>query len=588
MLAWLSFIFVAAVAGAAPITGTVTDAATRRPLSGMVVAAYDAAGALAATGTTDPTGLYALSVPTGSYRVLAYDPNGVYATTFDANADSFETAPLRNIGAAGAVIDFALVTGGTITGRVEGPFGGEPEAVVEAYNLSGTRRAFTMTNGSGDFSLVLPPGEYKLVAYDATGSLAPSFYRDARGFAEATVVRVHVSAVTNVTFSLPMAARVSGTIRDAQSNAPIAGMLVYAYTADGVLVATTTSTLAGSGFYRFSLPAGSYRIVAADPTRTYATAFYDGSRSFEGGTVLTVGAGQQRSDVTVRMVRGVAISGRANAPGLTVAAYNADGTLHVSTTTDAAGDYTLLVAPGEYRIAFSDPALAYVTQFYGGSPDFNGATRVFAVADDIRNLNVTLQRGGRFTGVVRDALTNQPLAGININAYDAAGLLAASAVTGADGRYTIVVAPGAYRILGSDPQLNLATSYAGGATSFEATIPLNVAVDGLVLADLTMRRGVRVTGFVSDQHGTPIHGAEVFALDALGNRVAGGMTNAGAFTVVVVPGTYRFVASGARYAARYFPNAGTFDEAQWVVVGGQGPVLTFTLQGSSRRRAVRA
>src|SRR5688572_4591499 len=81
---------------AATVSGFVTSSATGNPLSGMVVAAYDAAGNLRGTATTDATGFYQLlQLPVGDYRFLAYDPLGVYATRFDANAESFETSPLR-------------------------------------------------------------------------------------------------------------------------------------------------------------------------------------------------------------------------------------------------------------------------------------------------------------------------------------------------------------------------------------------------------------------------------------------------------------------------------------------------------------
>jgi len=578
---------VTATVSAAPITGTVTDAETRRALGGMVVAAYDADGFLAATATTDPTGLYVLNVAAGAYRVLAYDPNGLYATSFDANAESFEISPLRSIGAAGATIDFGLLTGGVISGRVEPALGILGGAVVEAYNLSGTRRSFTTTNASGEYSLVLPPGEYKLVAYDPAGVLAASFYRDARAFTEATPVRVDALGVTgNITFLLPAAARVSGTVMDAVFHGALPSMLVYAYSSDGVLVATTTTNPAGQ--YRFSLPAGQYRIVAADPARAFATAYYLDSRSFERAGVLTLAAQEQRNGVDVPMLRGFVISGRANAPGITVAAYNTDGTLHVSAITDASGNYALVVAPGPYKIAFSDPALTYATQFYGGTNRFGSATTV-NVTSNIAGIDVTLQRGGRFTGIVRTAVTEQPLAGITVSAYDSSGVLIESATTRADGRYSLVVAAGEYRILAFDPQLNYATAYAGGATSYEATAPVSVGPDGVVTADFHLQRGIRVTGQVADDNGA-LTGAEVFALDSSGNRVAGAMTNNGAFTIVVLPGTYRFIATSSRHVPRYYPNVATFDEATWVTVtsGPAPPVLSFTLPGGSRRRSVRS
>ncbi|HYK02078.1 MAG TPA: carboxypeptidase regulatory-like domain-containing protein [Thermoanaerobaculia bacterium] len=570
----------ASAAGAATVTGTV-QSANGVPLAGMVVAAYDAAGTLRGTATTDATGLYVLTIPAGSYRVLAYDLAGVYATEFDDHAESFETSPLRSIGAGGAQVSFMLERGGTITGRVQSA-NGAPGAgmIVEAYNLSGTRRGFTTANAAGEYTLVVPPGNYKVLAYDPAGILAPRFHSGARSFAEATPVHVFEGAATGVFFTLANAAIVSGTAVDAATGLPLSSITVYAYTPDGALV--TTATTNASGAYRFSLPAGDYRFVAADDARVYATAYYGGSRSFETSTAIDVVAGEQRGNVQLALTRGARITGHVNGPDLTIGAYNLDGTLHASATSDATGSYTLVVAPGDYRIAVSDPSMTFATLFYGGATHFRLA-QTLSVTGNMSAIDVTLPRGGRISGTVRDALTTLPLAGITVAAYDEAGLAIAFATTGADGRYASVVAPGAYRIVAFDPQLNYATSYAGNASSYETTGPVAVEADAMLATNFTMRRGIRVSGTVTHQNGGALTGVEVFALDPSGNRVAGAVTNNGAFTIVVAPGTYRFVASDplGRYAAS--TPTGELTIAQ----GQPTPTIALTLQGFSRRRSVR-
>lgn len=562
-------------AHAANVTGTVTDAATNRPLGSMVVAAYDTAGALRATATTDATGLYVLTVAPGEYRLLAYDPAGVYATMFDGNAESFETSPVRSIGAGGATVDFALVRGGMITGNVR------PGAIVEAFNLSGTRRGFTTADANGVFTLVLPPGEYKLVAYDPEGIFAPSFHRDARAFAEATPVRVTEGLTTgNILFTLRRAARVSGTAVDAATQAPLSGMLVYAYTSDGLLVAQTVT--AGDGSFAFSLAPGPYRFVAADPARVYATVFHGGSRSFELAEIVTLVEAEQRTGVALALVRGVVISGHVSAAGVTVSAYNLDGTLHVSTTSDAGGNYALLVAPGDYKVVVADPGLVYATQFYGGTT-FRTAARLSA-STNVSGIDLTLVRAGRISGIVRNAENGQPLAGIQVAAYDSDGVAAAVATTGADGRYALAVAPGAYRLLAFDVQLTYVTAYAGGQTSYETTVPLVITADSNTTVDFVMRRGLRVTGQVASRNGTGLTGIEIFALDADGNRVAAATSNGGAFTIVLPPGTYRFVAvdpEGRFFTAEY-PGSVIVSE------GHLPPPVIFSLDGrAGRRRSVR-
>lgn len=570
----------AVAANAAAVTGTVTSGATGGALNGMVVAAYDSIGNLQGTASTDGTGLYVLSLPAGDYRLLAYDPAGVYATAFDTNAESFETSPVRAISSSNAQVSFTLVKGGFVTGSVRTAFGAPlVEAVVEAYNLSGTRRGFATTNSNGDCSLVLPPGEYKLVAYEASGAYAVTFHRGVRSFDEATPVQVIEATGIDVVFTLAAAARVSGTAIDAVTRLPLGSILVYAYTSAGALVSQTT-TLA-TGAFNISLPAGDYRFVAADASRVYATAYYDGSRSFESASVITVAAGEQRPGMQLALTRGARITGHVNAPNLTVAAYNLDGTFHASTTSDAAGNYTLVVAPGEFRIAVSDPSLTYALLFYGGTTDFRFAQKL-SVTGDVGGIDVTLPRGGRVSGTV-GSNASELLAGITVAAYDASGMLAATGITSSAGRYAIVVAPGTYRFVAFDAQLRYATSYAGGATSYETCSPLAVEADAMIAADFTMRRGVRVNGAVTCNDVGVLTGIDVFALDVAGNRVAGAVSKDGAFTIVVVPGTYRFIAIDP---FRRYASAAPSPEV--VVVEGQTPpALTLWLTSTARRRSVR-
>ena len=564
----------------ATVRGNVTEAGSRAPLAGMVVAAYDTAGALRGTATTDSTGLYLLSISTGDYRLLAYDPAGIYATAFDGNAESFETSPVRTIPSAGAEIPFALVKGGTVAGSVARADGvAHAGAVVEAYNLSGTRRAFTSAGADGAYSLVLPPGTYKLVAWDPNDKYATLFHRQVRSFDEATPVAVTAGKKTeNIFFTLEEAAHVTGRAVDGATQAPLASIDVYAYTSDGHLVSRTSTDATGA--YRLSLPAGAYRFVAADPARRYATAFHNGSRSFERADVMTFGAGEQRANVNIALVRGVIVSGRVNAANVSVAAYNVDGTLHNAAPSGAGGAYSLVVAPGEYRIGAFDSALQWATRFYPDTADFRAAERLW-ILSNVPGINLTLPRGGRITGMVRWP-DGKPFGGIFVAAYDSAGTAITSAVSAANGSFAMVVAPGLYRVLAFDAALNCATSYAGGATSFEATVPIQVAADAVATVAIDMRAGLRVTGQVRSESGAALTGIEVVALNGVGNRVAAATSADGAFTLVLVPGIYRFLAfdPAAHYYAVVHPNAVTVTEAQI-------PSVSFTLERVERRRSAR-
>lgn len=567
-------------ADAASVTGTVTSAADGKPQSGMVVAAYDASGLLRGTATTDATGLYVLTLEPGNYRFLAYDPAGLFATMFDGNAESFETTPIRSISATGATLSFALVRGGSLMGTVR-TAGGAPvvAAVVEVYNLSGTRRGFTTATATGQFSLVVPPGDYKVVAFDGIGPYAHQFFPGARSFTEAGVVQVAAAQTRVLDFTLGLAAQVGGITLDRMNRAPLAGMLVYAYSADGMLVATRKTD--PSGQFRFALPAGDYRFVAADPEGNYATAFYQRSTSFQKARIVTAAAGVTRTDLELEMSAGVEIRGRVNGGDFLVAAYNLDGTLHASTVSNASGDYTLLVEPGEYRIAVSDPSGAHATSFYGSVTDFRFAPVLYAHVD-LTEINVSLEPAGRVSGTAR-SVDGEPVAGAVVAAYDALGHLGGSAPTDAQGNYLLVVATGSWRMLAYDPQLVYATSHAHGAVSFETTPPITILAGQTSTLDFTLRPGVRVSGTVITETGQPVSDVDVFALDATGNRVAGGTSAEGAFTIVVLPGTYRLITFDPM--RRYAPSAVT---PPFQVIDGQLPSpLTVTVGSTSRRRSSR-
>jgi hypothetical protein len=77
----------------------------------------------------------------------------------------------------------------------------------------------------------LPPGSFKLVAFDDGGDFAPQFFEDARSFDDATVVAVTRNRKINgVSFQLQRGARLSGTVKDAATGLRLAAKDVFAYT----------------------------------------------------------------------------------------------------------------------------------------------------------------------------------------------------------------------------------------------------------------------------------------------------------------------------------------------------------------------
>ena len=591
------FAFWAISAYGQTISGTVSESPNGPVLSSMRVAAYNTAGLLQGNTTTNVSGHYDLSLPSGQYRVLAYDPAGTYATTFANDAPSFEESPLTSIATGQAVtMNFALRRGITVTGTVSVTVGSRAGVTVAAYNLSGSRRGFTTTNSAGTYSLVLPPGSYKFAAYDDAGAFSPAFFRGQTNFADADVIVVESGrSLSSIDFLLTLGARVSGVVTDA-AGTPLSNVSVLTYSADGKYLGFGLTS--ADGRFAMTLPRGSYRFAAIDPSFTYAAGFLNGATSFEASPAVNLIEGQTRTDLQFSLERGGLIVGSvvdangAGIAGITVAAYNLDGTMRTFVTTDASGKYVLLLPAGPFRIGVFDPSLVYATQFYPKQNAFLASISISSTIGQSSTLPpFVLSRGGRVSGTVMDINTRAVIGGAIIQAYDSSGRLIGSTTAGVDGRYRMVLPPGSYRLVATDAQVRYAPGYNGAATSFDTTAPITIGADTETTANFNLSRGTLVIGTVVDESNQTIGGVEVAALDASQNRVATATTaDDGSFRLALVPGNYKFIATDA--AGRYVPaymGGMTFATAKPVAIDATGAPrdLTIIMRGSLRHRAVR-
>lgn len=596
LIALLAGLF-AVDANAQTVSGTVREADNGPLLRSMVVAAYTPAGILQANTTTNTSGHYDLALPAGQYRVLAYDPTGAHATQFANDAPSYEESPLISVASGVTVpLDFALPKGITVTGTVNTSGGPRAGVIVAAYNLSGTRRGFATTNGAGTYSLALPAGAYKFVAYDDAGAFAPSFFRDASDFTKADIVTLTVGKpAPSIDFFLQLAARVSGIATDS-NGVPLANISILAYTSAGQFVSFVTT--GPDGRFTMSLVPGSYRFIALDPAFVYAAAFNGGAEAFELAPVITVSAGQLKNDLTFQiqrggLVQGVVTDATTGAPlaGITVAAYNTDGSQRTFVVTDANGRYVLLLPAGDFRIAAFDPKLVYATQFYQQQTSFARASSITpSVGQTMTITSFALAHGGRVSGTITDQVTHIGIANAVVLAYDSTGVLVGQAIADSSGVYHLVLPPGTYRLVAADPQLRYAPSYSGGSNNFDQAAEVTVTTDKDTASDFTLRRGTFVTGTATNASThAAISGVQVTALDANQNRVATAITaNDGSFQLSLVPGAYKFLVTdpAGRYATTYYGGT-SFSSAPLVSIDATGaPRINILLKNSSRRRAV--
>lgn len=585
-----------AAAADTAITGIVKNV-NGNPLQAMVAQAYGADGTLQASGTTDVTGRYEFNVLAGSYRVLAFDPNGGFATEFSGDAPSFdESKPTTVATGQTAVVNFTLHLAGKVVGNVNTSGGTPWPMTVAAYNLSGTRRGFTTTDDNGAYSMVLPPGTYKIAAYDERHAFAPSFYADRQTFADGDPVTVKETQTTSgINFTLQLGANVTGIVTNAQL-IPLANAVVLAYNAAGVQLAFTLTDRDGT--FAMTLPPGTYRLVAVDPSFVYAAGYLNGANSFETSPQLALAGGDARNNLTFALQQGGQVAGTiadavtgTGIRNISVAAYNNDGTQRTFVTTDANGRYVLLLPPGNFRIAAFDNALVYATQFYPQSNSFAHATAVApAPGQTITLPPIALSHGGWFSGFVTDKLNGAFIPGIVVAAYDSDGDQVSNGIASAAGRYRMIVPAGAYKLIAYDPQVLYAPAFGGGAISFNASSPFSIAGETESTVSFALARGTRVNGTVVDRSHAPVSDVSVIAYDLEQNQVATTISRTdGSFRFALVPGKYKFLVfdSNGRYGTT-FMGGPTFAEAFTVTVEATGaPHLTVIVVPPPKRRAVR-
>lgn len=572
----------AGAAQAASISGIVTDSAGSR-LRDMTVDAYDPAGILVASASTNSQGRYTLGVQGGSYHVLAFDPAGNFATRFYVDAPSFEDS--LTITLAGSEsrsgVDFALTRGGIIAGRVTSTSGAPLAGVtVAAYNLDGSRRGFTATDGSGIYSLVLPPGIYGLAAFDESGQYVTSFFAGQPSLQTATQIAVSAFFSSQADFSLALAAKISGTLVDATGGASLAGRIVTAYTVAGTPVVSVVSNTAGE--FTLSLPAGVYKLLAEDPVGTYAPGFFPAANSFERAEEITVAAGETLRGLTFPLTVSGLLSGSVVEAGtgaplkMSVAAYNMDGTLRALTTTDSLGRFLLLLPPGDYKLAAYDVLFLFVTQFFRGKNNFSEATPSRVLRGAVTSgVDFMLTRGVQASGRVRDASNGLPLVGISVAAYDGSGALAGVTRTDITGNWVMALLPGQYRFAAFDPLLRFATSFFVATPYFSDAAIVELGNGNVSGVWFELSRGRVLTGRVQSTAGEPLADIVVLTYDLSGRQVSSTMTDGeGKFAVVVSTGTYKLAASDPRrrYRSCFYENAYQLAEATPIVVSESGPV----------------
>ncbi|MGG4167943.1 carboxypeptidase regulatory-like domain-containing protein [Rossellomorea vietnamensis] len=447
------------LANPATLSGTVVDAITGSPLTGVIIEVYvSGADILVRRVLTDENGNYLIEgLPQGTFDVKAQLQDYAISvnTVFLSPGESEEL----NI----ALVPFPATVQGTIRDAVtQDPISGALIKVVIPNTDIVVGSIITSSDGTYLIGN-LPSGSYNVVI-------------SAEGYAtEVIPVILAPNGTETVNADLdPNPAGITGFVLNAQTTVGIQGALVRVFNSDGVFIISTLTD--DNGFYTISgLAQGQYAVIAS------ADGFGDQI------AIVTLSPGETESlnfslSNQTATLRGTVRDAVSNQPiqSALVQVFRIGTSIPVaSVLTDGSGKYEFTgLDPREYRVVFS--ADGYTSEVF----------RVFLTNGEVQTLNAELgRRPATIRGRVTDANTGEPIqsAGV-ITVISGSGIIVASTLTDQEGNYILTgLSAGDYNVIFS----------AVGYVSQTVMIRLSTGEMAIINAALESNPAT-LTGFVRD------------------------------------------------------------------------------------------
>lgn len=487
------------LANPATLSGTVVDAITGSPLTGVIIEVYvSGTDILVRRVLTDENGDYlieGLSQGTFDVKAQLQDYAISVSTVFLSPGESEEL----NI----ALVPFPAMVQGTIRDAVtQDPISGALIKVVIPNTdfVVGS----IITSSDGTYSIGnLPSGSYNVVI-------------SAEGYATEVIPVILVpNGTETVNANLdPNPAGITGSVLNAQTSAAIPGALVRVFNSDGVFI---TSTLTDdNGFYAIpGLAQGQYTVIAS------ADGF--GNQI----AVVTLSSGETESlnfslSNQTATLRGTVRDEVNNQPiqSALVQVFRIGTTIPIASVfTNGSGEYVLEgLDPREYRVVFS--AEGYSSEVF----------RIFLTNGEERTLNVELGRqSATIRGRVTDENTGEPIqsAGV-ITVISGSGIIVASTLTDQEGNYILSgLGTGNYNVIFS----------ANGYVSQTVMITLSRG-EAVILNAALQSNPSTLTGYVWEAGTlTPIENALIQVFSPDGTLIGATLTDMnGNYTISGLPG----------------------------------------------------
>jgi hypothetical protein len=217
------------------VTGRVFDSVATTPMADAYVEVVDADGYYVASTTADTEGVYAVYVPTGTYKVTASGSDGAHLDGWHGGTSLADaTAVAVTSGAETPDVDVTVTDGATIRGRVTDHDGAALEGIDVYATLEGEADPGPMssTDASGAYAVTgLAPGRYAVsfevdswtTAHPGAEPLVRQLHADAASDSPTYVTVTGSDETAGVDATLDHGGSVGGYVRD-KDGAPISGV----------------------------------------------------------------------------------------------------------------------------------------------------------------------------------------------------------------------------------------------------------------------------------------------------------------------------------------------------------------------------
>ncbi|NPV60687.1 MAG: hypothetical protein HPY75_13650 [Actinobacteria bacterium] len=547
---------------------------------------------------TDSEGRYSFQdVPAGEYKVLFeyYRDGGTVYKWYD-DRGGFEAANVVTVteGMETQNVDAHFSNEVSISGRVTGAAdpGGIYDTYVRVYDSSHTYMGYTWTDGDGYYSIRgLAPGDYRVSFNESwwgSGGYLEEWYDNKRDFESADPVTVAEGApATGIDAMLDPGGSISGKVTGDGASGGLPDVEVVVY--DENWNAYGYDYTASDGTYEVrGLPTGQYRVAFYPESGEYIGEWFDDKPDFWSADPVTVTEGEPTTGVDAHLAKYASISGQAKSaaepdgvPGLHVYLYEAGDPDHWLDyrVTDSGGRYSFgQLRAGDYKVAFSPiSGMDYAEEWFDGAPDFASAEVISLSSGEARtDIDAFMDPGGSISGRVTSGSMPGGIEGVGVTAYTTDGKYARACNTEADGTYYLGgLATGEYLVRFDPGRMPYKGEWYDNRFDEATATPVPVTAGSETTGiDAVLSDSGSISGRVtSDAQPDGVGDVYVHAYPMSDEwNWSGYAVTRGDGTYVIenlLPGQYKVIfnsSSGQNYKSLWYDGAGSFQEAQPVVV----------------------